>query len=268
MEELIKKAAEVLQNGSAKMIIGYSKGSKGNMRRAIFIRNQADAGKLIYDNYCTQNLAVYLTKNEVRSAGKVGIIAREYVLHSIIQLAAESQISDDSVLVIGISNDGKILSFANLQEVETYVSSQPHEISTEDKSLLDKIDKMTLEEKWKFWQEELSRCIKCFACRASCPMCYCSKCAVYCNKPQVISVAPDTLGNFEWHITRAMHLAGRCVSCGECYRACPVGIPINLLTEKIFDDIYKNFGTKAGGSLKKEYALSMFKPDDKEEFIR
>ena len=30
-----------------------------------------------------------------------------------------------------------------------------------------------------------------------------------------------------------MHLAGRCTGCGECQRACPVGIPILALRQQI-----------------------------------
>lgn len=31
----------------------------------------------------------------------------------------------------------------------------------------------------------------------------------------------------------AMHLAGRCTGCGECQRACPVGIPILALRQQL-----------------------------------
>ena len=34
-------------------------------------------------------------------------------------------------------------------------------------------------------------------------------------------------------MTRALHLAGRCVDCGECERACPADIPLALLNRKV-----------------------------------
>ena len=89
---------------------------------------------------------------------------------------------------------------------------------------------MSREERWAFWQKELSRCVKCYACRNSCPMCYCEHCTMDCNRPQWVPVASHALGNLEYHMVRAMHLAGRCVECGDCGRACPVGIPVHLLT--------------------------------------
>jgi len=33
-----------------------------------------------------------------------------------------------------------------------------------------------------------------------------------------IPVASHELGNLDYHLMRAMHLAGRCVNCGECAR--------------------------------------------------
>ena len=67
---------------------------------------------------------------------------------------------------------------------------------------------------------------------------------------------------------RAMHLAGRCINCGECSRICPVGIPVHLLTVKMNQELFKEFGTKSGFTLKGDYALNSFKSDDKEGFIK
>ena len=98
-------------------------------------------------------------------------------------------------------------------------------------------------------------------------MCYCGKCTVDCNLPQWISVPSHDLGNMEWHIMRAMHLAGRCVNCGQCADACPLDIPVNILTLKLSEDIMRNFSFKAGTSLKQDYVLSTFNPKDKDSFI-
>ena len=115
------------------------------------------------------------------------------------------------------------------------------------KELLAELNKLSPEEKFAYWQKELSKCIKCYACRQACPMCYCTRCTVEVNQPQWIPVQANTHGNMEWHILRAMHLAGRCISCGECGRACPVGIPCHLLTmhldrsgSQLFQSICRN----------------------------
>lgn len=86
--------------------------------------------------------------------------------------------------------------------------------------------------------------------------------AVGCNP------GPERLPNIEWHINRAMHMAGRCTGCGACGEACPLGIPIHLLTQKLLEDVDAEFGAKSGTLGQKGNALSTFDPSDKENFIR
>jgi ferredoxin len=64
-----------------------------------------------------------------------------------------------------------------------------------------------------------------------------------------------------------MHLAGRCVNCGDCARACPVDIPLNLFTKKLILEIENEFGEIAGSSANASSVLSTYKPNDHEDFI-
>jgi Na+-translocating ferredoxin:NAD+ oxidoreductase RnfC subunit len=36
-----------------------------------------------------------------------------------------------------------------------------------------------------------------------------------------------------FHMIHSVHLAGRCVECGECERVCPMDIPVAKLKKKI-----------------------------------
>ncbi len=260
-DKIRQKAKELLSSGAVKMVIGYGEGSDKRVR-ALFIQKPEDADKLIMDERCVQNLAVYLTKHEVRAAGKPAIVARMPVIRSINQLAYEEQFRDGDIVVIGISDSNEFVDLPDLASIKEYVAKNPLALTAEEQADIDKLDKMTREERWQFWLGELSNCIKCYACRASCPMCYCQRCTVEVNQPQWISVPSHELGNVEWHIMRAMHLAGRCVNCGECTRACPVKIPLRLLNQRIIADLAANFGQE------EDYALAAFKPNDKEDFIR
>ncbi|HNW57117.1 MAG TPA: hypothetical protein PLR88_01480 [Bacteroidales bacterium] len=266
MDELIKRAKELLEASAVKVVIGYEQGT-GNKTRALFVEKPEDAGKLVFDSRCVQNLAAYVTKQEVKSKGKMAITATLPVMRSLVQLASEFQISDNNLVVIGITPDSKIIDFKNLEEVEAFVHQFQIEIDERNKEILEKLEKMTPSERWNFWIEELSPCIKCYACRAACPMCYCSRCTVDFNRPQWIPVQSTELGNLEWHFMRAMHLTGRCIDCDACANACPLALPINLLTKKMIVDAKANFGTYQP-SLKGENVLSTFKPDDKENFIQ
>jgi Na+-translocating ferredoxin:NAD+ oxidoreductase RnfC subunit len=83
-----------------------------------------------------------------------------------------------------------------------------------------------------------------------------------------VHVPSHELGNLEWHVMRAMHLAGRCINCGECRRACPMDIPLNLLTQKLIVEIENNFGVKSAENPDDIFVLATFSKDDKENFIR
>ncbi|MEK7719236.1 MAG: 4Fe-4S binding protein, partial [Bacteroidota bacterium] len=94
------------------------------------------------------------------------------------------------------------------------------------------------------------------------------KCVVEVNRPQWINPWPAPLANMEWHINRAMHMVGRCTACGACGDACPVGIPIDLITRKMMEDLAPEFGYVPGQPAKQGNALSSWKLDDREQFIR
>ncbi|HOT96901.1 MAG TPA: 4Fe-4S dicluster domain-containing protein [bacterium] len=265
MDVLRTRARELLESGTVQIVIGFGQGSNGRSR-ALFVQTSQAAENLIWDDTCQQNLATYLFKPEVRQKGKVAIVAPLPVLRSVLQLASENQVQDGDLVVLGVNN-GELTEMTTLQEMEAAVSTRDLTLKGADLTRLQELDAMSLKERWQFWQEELARCFKCYACRAACPMCYCSRCTVECNQPQWIPVPAHQLGNWEWHMMRAMHLAGRCVSCGACGRACPLDIPIHLLTIKMEESIFQEFGIRAGVRAKAENALSSFRAEDKEQFI-
>ncbi len=111
-----------------------------------------------------------------------------------------------------------------------------------------KLEKMTPDERFAFWQSELSRCIRCNACRDACPACTCEKCVFDNPASGVENKSPAN--SFEeklFHIIRAYHVAGRCTDCGECSRVCPQNIPLHLLNRKIIKDINENYGEYQAG---------------------
>jgi formate dehydrogenase subunit beta len=266
MNNLVSRAKELLENKTVQVVIGYEAGPTGVARPA-FITDSAKAEALIYDERCVQNLAVYLTKAEVKHLGKMAIVATLPVMRSIMMLISEKQVVADEISIIGISADGNILDIADIQVMQGYIEKSDLSNPQKYKDLLAELVRLSPEERFAYWQKELSKCIKCYACRQACPMCYCIRCTVEVNQPQWIPVQANTHGNLDWHILRAMHLAGRCISCGECGRACPVGIPCHLLTMHLTDKVFNYFKVYAGTSAKMSSVLSTYEPNDKESFI-
>ena len=112
-----------------------------------------------------------------------------------------------------------------------------------------KIEAMTADERFAFWQNELSRCIRCNACRDVCPACTCEKCVF--NNPNSGVENKAAANSFEeqmFHIIRAFHVAGRCTDCGECSRVCPQHIPLHLLNRKFIKDINQFYGDYQAGA--------------------
>ena len=266
MADLVSQAKELLDSGAVQVIIGYAAGTNGT-RRPHLARNAAQAAHLVFDEGCVQNLAGYLVKPEVKRLGKAAILARTATARAALQLMAERQIADGSVRILAEAGDSVVV-LDSAEALEAHLALQAEGISAKDRELLERLRAMTHAERWAFWQKELARCVKCYACRNSCPMCYCERCTMDCNRPQWVPVPSHAVGNLEYHTVRAMHLAGRCVECGECGRACPVGIPVHLMTFHAEDSVRRQFGSEAGRTAKLDYALSTFKPDDKETFIR
>ena len=112
-----------------------------------------------------------------------------------------------------------------------------------------RIEAMSPDERFAFWQNELSRCIRCNACRDACPACTCEKCVFDNPDSGVENKSPAN--SFEekmFHIIRAFHVAGRCTDCGECSRVCPQNIPLHLLNRKFIKDINEFYGEYQAGA--------------------
>ena len=131
------------------------------------------------------------------------------------------------------------------------------------------IEAMSPEEKFAFFQNELSKCIRCNACRNVCPACSCRKCVFDSNKFD--SAQKANVDSFEekmFHIIRAFHVAGRCTDCGECSRVCPQGIPLHLFNRKFIKDINTLYGEyQAGADPDARGPLTSFTTDDAEPSI-
>jgi len=115
-------------------------------------------------------------------------------------------------------------------------------------SAVSRIEKMSPKERFEFWRGELSRCIRCNACRNACPACSCMTC-VFDNARSGVSskASPDAFEENMFHIIRAFHVAGRCTDCGECSRVCPQRIPLHLLNRKFIKDINEFYGEYQAG---------------------
>ncbi len=157
--------------------------------------------------------------------GDVKLTQEEALLERCLNCKSKKHVAYDELL----GEEGEVLDSARFSDVE-------------------KLEAMTPDERYAFWQGELSRCIRCNACRDVCPACTCEQCVFNNPKSGVENKAiADSFEEKMFHIIRAFHVAGRCTDCGECSRVCPQNIPLHLLNRKFIKDINGFYGDYQAG---------------------
>ena len=290
--ELIKRACELLEDGTVNRVLGWQKGQfVYDITPAVFTSAEDVRSHFVYNDFCADNLSKYLIK-ESEKEGKVLAFLKPCDTYSFNQLETEHKLHRENIYVIGIPSYGKadieklrargidgitdienengtlkITTIYGEETVPAYevmldkclaCKSKKHvvydELIGEDGDvvpdsgrfdLVEKLDRMRAKERFEFWRGELSRCIRCNACRNVCPACTCEKC-VFDNPASGVQNrgARDSFEENMFHIIRAYHVAGRCTDCGECSRVCPEHIPLHLLNRKFikdFNDLYGEF---------------------------
>ncbi|MGO9380111.1 MAG: 4Fe-4S dicluster domain-containing protein [Dissulfurispiraceae bacterium] len=131
------------------------------------------------------------------------------------------------------------------------------------------VEAMSTEERAKFIDELLSPCIRCYACRDACPLCYCPECFVDKANPQWCGKSQDSMDVLSYHLIRAFHTAGRCTECGACEEVCPMGIKVRLISGKVEKDVRETFDDYAAWKdLKALPPLTVFQRDDPQPFVK
>jgi len=277
--QLQEKATELLTNKTVNVVIGFGR-LETDQVGAVFVTSSHQTDRLFWNDQCADNLTVYLTRKEIQKMGKPGIVVKGCDAKTLAVLESEHQIDRNNVVVIGVACSGihvrgklqdKCLSCDVQQPPHCDVvigEAAPNKTKTDRYAKLAPLAAMTTDQRLEYWKEEFSRCVKCYACRQNCPLCYCNVCVADKNRPTRIDTSATLKGNFAWNILRAFHLAGRCVGCSACSKACPAGIDLDLLNLTLAKAAEDNFQFRSGMTRNTEPLIGTFSPDDQETFIR
>ncbi|MGC8624198.1 MAG: hydrogenase iron-sulfur subunit [Phycisphaerae bacterium] len=272
---LLAALRQALEKGTSKAILGWKKRSVPGALQAVWISDPENLKNLLVAEN-SGNLTRLFKRTEIRQLSPVGIIARKREALALNVLLQEKQIGPGQVTVFAVDTQGKFLGTVDLTNtgaINTWYSAtpppadRPSGFSDHVWESLDRLMALSIEARWNFWKQHFTRCIRCYACRGSCPMCNCAQCFTDKNMPQWFPTAADGPGNFSWHLVRAFHLAGRCIGCGACDEACPAGIPLGLLNAAMARSALKHFGYRAGIAPDGVPLQADFRPNDQESFI-
>ncbi|MBP7146958.1 MAG: 4Fe-4S dicluster domain-containing protein [Acidobacteria bacterium] len=289
MRELQDLARRLLESGEVAVVLGYEEGPRGV--RPAFVRRPEDAGRLVFDERCVQNLAAYLSprRGHVAALGRAAVVVKGCDARAVAGLLRESQVRREDLVLIGMRCGGVLADpshraalaadtvaprcpgcAAREPQLADHVLGElpaaPPGAATRDARIAE-LDAMSPAGRWQFWQAEFARCVRCYACRQVCPMCFCERCVAEKSVPQWIESSPHARGNLSWHLTRALHEAGRCADCGECERACPAQIPLTLLTRKLALVIDRRFDFRVSDDPNVPAPIGTYRLDDAQEFI-
>ncbi|HHV61589.1 MAG TPA: 4Fe-4S binding protein [Firmicutes bacterium] len=293
-QDIRRIARKLLSDGEVDVFIGYGQGTLPSRVTPVFITRPEDADALIWDARCENDLVVYLPGIE----GKAGVVVKGCDGRALARLLAEKQVERDRLKIVAVECAGvidrKSVKRDGGNRVHLHPSCQVCEERTApvydflaggatgpvvpggpgDKSgsrdpfgEIREFEARASEERWNYFSQEFDRCILCYACRQACPLCYCPECFADRATPKWIGKDRALSDKMVFHLGRAIHLAGRCIDCGACVRACPMGIDLRKLTRKMEKDARELFGYEAGkaaaaGALPLFASFTREDPDD------
>jgi ferredoxin len=254
-----------------------------------YLTKRTDRIGIVANGCNSRSIVTHITENQIKREQLyiVGIPCTGMIDHRAVMRAVkqkeilEIQEDGDKFMVKGkgfeegfnkkdfLQTNCAMCTHPNPVEYDEMISDPVEEKEVADKYRdVEKTEDMVPEKKWGFFTGLLKKCIRCYACRNACPLCYCPTCFVDESMPQWVGKSVDSTDTMTFHILRAYHCAGRCTDCGACERVCPVGIPMRQFTKKLNKDAYDLFSWEAGLSLDQRPLLDVFRPDDYDDFIK
>ena len=275
------RAKELLESGEVATFIGWEAGRFENQTTPLVISDPADADKLVFNEYCVNTLAKYV--RDVRPRGKVGLVVRGCDSRGIIRLVADKVIDREDVYLIGAGcpgmkdrKSGELLKKCaecrhnNPLEYDEMAGDEVAKPEPTDRiAEVREVEAMAQPDRSRYFESVYAKCIRCYACRDVCPCCTCRECFVDARRENWVGKQNNVAENRFYGLTRVMHIAARCIECGECERVCPMDLPLMKLNRKVIQDMNDLFG-EFESSLSLEDTtepLIEYRLDDVEEFM-
>ena len=270
-------AARLFSEGRIDVFIGYRGTGFDDNQVPVLIGGSGETDKLVFNDKSVFNLANYLKYDHTRNK-RVGIVVKECDSRALNLMLTENQVKRENLYIVGIACEGVLDENGNkaqncaecvmpdavvYDEILGTPSGKRDYIVNAD---IRELSAKGLTERAVYFEEVFSGCIRCNACRHSCPLCYCAKCCIDQETSTLYSGSNTDSSAFHALMTWSLHLAGRCVDCRNCEKACPSHLPLHLLHKQNESVIYENFQQHLAGLVPEDrgafYKYSLSDPDD------
>lgn len=200
---------------------------------------------------------IYIFSKEMKIDGELkpldeGILSPncrrcEYPIPTMADVSCRIEQSGETLVTANTEKGRKILSAANIPIEEGHQSDitamKERAARWQDKEF-GELKEMESKERLSYWLSQFDKCIKCYGCRNSCPLCYCADC--YLGPERLLIQREEIPPQRLFHITRLIHVGDSCLNCGQCEATCPMEIPISKLYHMLYKELSGIFKYESG----------------------
>lgn len=246
LDTLKEIVISILKDKKADGVLGLRKGEWDIIQPHIF-ENPGEVDALVTEpKWLLAKMATTILRSSPEGY-RLAVISRSCDERALTELVKRNQIEKDRLLTIGIA--------CSAEQASACLCQRPYPEKL-DAGLpvagIDPFQDETIREllegdgpsRMEKWAHILKRCIKCYGCRNSCPICVCVPCKLEDDVWVEKGIIPAEV--MPYHLIRAFHLSDTCVACKACQEACPVNIPLLALQLSMREALRQTYGYEAG----------------------
>jgi len=248
-DQVIKYVTKLLDEGHVQGFLALRE-QNGHVFPYLFTKaeelvdlNLGECQKAGDGRYPLNKVLIWLTQSDPNAT--FALLTRGCDERGLVELYKWQQLQKDKVIPVGIAcpQDLAEICACGKPYPESCVAGEKVE-GVAGAAAVEAIEKLSTAERFRFWMKQFDRCIKCYGCRNICPMCFCKECSL--EEKELIQTGELPTENPIFHLTRAVHMIGRCIDCGLCEEVCPADIPLRSLYKKVAKIVTAETGFRPG----------------------
>ncbi|MBW2594503.1 MAG: 4Fe-4S binding protein [Deltaproteobacteria bacterium] len=246
LEKTKNIAKQILEEKKANGVLGLMKNQRDIVQPHVFKRLPELDALVLEPKWLLAKLSMSILRSSPEGY-RLAVLCRGCDERALIELTKRNQIEKENLLTIGIA--------CSQEQAAICLCDRPYPAKVDAGEIASGVDPFQDERVREFligndkkrmekWANVLKRCIKCYGCRNSCPICVCEPCKLEDDVWVQRGDVPAEMATF--HLIRAFHLSDTCVACGACQEACPVNIPLLYLQLSMRKTLKEKYGYEAG----------------------